>query len=203
MMAEGDADEGQRRLEQSVALTEGLISPTAIRATGNLASLLGDIGQPAASRTLHERCLALASRLGARRDVRWATAERVEDLYLTGEWDEAWQAPGGVAHVGICTSARYALAAVAAGAPIRSFAAVVGWFHDTSTVARSTAAELAWKNGCNGRTQRSSDWWCPEKPSLSRRTRRATTGPECSSRSTTTPTPHAAPCRRGRTPWPR
>lgn len=48
-------------------------------------------------------------------------------------------APGGVAHVGICTSGRYALAAVAAGAPIRSFAAVVGWFHDTSTVARSTA----------------------------------------------------------------
>jgi DNA-binding SARP family transcriptional activator len=92
MMAEGNADEGQRRLEQSVALTEGLISPTAIRATGNLASLLGDIGQLAASRTLHERCLALASRLGARRDVRWATAERVEDLYLTGEWDEAWQA---------------------------------------------------------------------------------------------------------------
>jgi hypothetical protein len=112
-------------------------------------------------------------------------------------------APGGVAHVGICTSGRYALAAVAAGAPIRSFAAVVGWFHDTSTVARSTAAEPASKNGCDGRTRRSSDWWRPEKSSLSRRTRGGTTGPECSSSSTTTPTPHAAPCRRGRTSWPR
>jgi dienelactone hydrolase len=43
--------------------------------------------------------------------------------------------PGGVGYVGVCASAQYALAAAALGAPIRSLAAVAGWFHDAASVA--------------------------------------------------------------------
>jgi fermentation-respiration switch protein FrsA (DUF1100 family) len=43
--------------------------------------------------------------------------------------------PGGVGHLAVCASAQYALTAVAKGAPIRSFASVAGWFHDTASVA--------------------------------------------------------------------
>jgi uncharacterized protein len=64
-------------------------------------------------------------------------ASKIADIGAAAAYlsSRSFAAPGGVAHVGICTSAQYALAAVAAGAPIRSFAAVAGWFHDTSTVA--------------------------------------------------------------------
>jgi fermentation-respiration switch protein FrsA (DUF1100 family) len=41
----------------------------------------------------------------------------------------------GVGYLGVCGSAQYALAAVAAGAPITSLVSVAGWFHDTETVA--------------------------------------------------------------------
>ena len=43
--------------------------------------------------------------------------------------------PGAVGHLAICASAQYALAAIAAGAPIASFASVAGWYHDTASVA--------------------------------------------------------------------
>jgi fermentation-respiration switch protein FrsA (DUF1100 family) len=43
--------------------------------------------------------------------------------------------PGGVGYLGVCASAQYALAAVAHGAPIKSYASVAGWFHDTTSVA--------------------------------------------------------------------
>jgi hypothetical protein len=43
--------------------------------------------------------------------------------------------PGQVGYVGVCASAQYALAAIAQGAPISSFAAVAGWFHDWASVA--------------------------------------------------------------------
>ena len=43
--------------------------------------------------------------------------------------------PGEVGHLGVCASAQYALGAIAHGAPIRSFASVAGWFHDTPSVA--------------------------------------------------------------------
>jgi uncharacterized protein len=42
---------------------------------------------------------------------------------------------GGVGHVGICASAQYALAAIARGARIRSFASIAGWYHDAKSVA--------------------------------------------------------------------
>jgi uncharacterized protein len=43
--------------------------------------------------------------------------------------------PGAVGYLAICASAQYALAAIAAGAPISSFASVAGWYHDTESVA--------------------------------------------------------------------
>jgi uncharacterized protein len=42
--------------------------------------------------------------------------------------------PGGLGYLAICASAQYALAAVADGAEIASFASVAGWYHDTETV---------------------------------------------------------------------
>jgi dienelactone hydrolase len=43
--------------------------------------------------------------------------------------------PGRVGYLGVCATAQYALAAIAQGAPIASFASVAGWFHDVATVA--------------------------------------------------------------------
>jgi uncharacterized protein len=43
--------------------------------------------------------------------------------------------PGPVGYLAICASAQYALAAIAGGAPIASFASVAGWYHDTASVA--------------------------------------------------------------------
>ncbi|HMJ12714.1 MAG TPA: hypothetical protein VK524_14935 [Polyangiaceae bacterium] len=40
-----------------------------------------------------------------------------------------------VGYLGVCASAQYGLRALAEGAPIRSFAAVAGWFHDYASVA--------------------------------------------------------------------
>ena len=42
---------------------------------------------------------------------------------------------GGVGHLAICASAQYALAAIARGARIRSFASIAGWYHDARSVA--------------------------------------------------------------------
>jgi uncharacterized protein len=43
--------------------------------------------------------------------------------------------PGRVGYLGVSASAQYALAAIAAGAPLASLVSVAGWFHDTATVA--------------------------------------------------------------------
>ncbi|HYJ69469.1 MAG TPA: alpha/beta hydrolase [Nocardioidaceae bacterium] len=43
--------------------------------------------------------------------------------------------PGEVGMLAVCASAQYALTAIAQGAPIRSFASVAGWFHDTTSIA--------------------------------------------------------------------
>lgn len=42
---------------------------------------------------------------------------------------------GPPAVLAVCASAQYALLAIAGGAPVRSFAAVAGWFHDPASVA--------------------------------------------------------------------
>jgi hypothetical protein len=40
-----------------------------------------------------------------------------------------------VAYLAICASAQYALAALADGAPVASFASVAGWYHDAASIA--------------------------------------------------------------------
>jgi uncharacterized protein len=42
--------------------------------------------------------------------------------------------PGGVGYLAIYATAQYALAAVAEGAPIASFASVAGWYHDSASL---------------------------------------------------------------------
>src|SRR5499426_1636905 len=49
--------------------------------------------------------------------------------------------PGAIGHLAICASAQYTLAALAAGAPIRSFVSVAGWYHDTVSVAQFYGGE--------------------------------------------------------------
>jgi uncharacterized protein len=49
--------------------------------------------------------------------------------------------PGAIGYLAICASAQYTLAALAAGAPIRSFVSVAGWYHDTISVAQFYGGE--------------------------------------------------------------
>ena len=88
-LSSGDVDAALYHGEQSLRLTEGLIAPARVRATGNLASLFGDLGELVRSRRMHERCLELATALGAHRDIRWSSAELAIDRYFAGEWDDA------------------------------------------------------------------------------------------------------------------
>lgn len=60
--------------------------------------------------------------------------------------------PGGPAVLAICASAQYAVAAMAAGAPVRSFVSVAGWFHD----ARSVAGLYGGTDGVAARLDRAS-----------------------------------------------
>src|SRR5262245_29737630 len=49
--------------------------------------------------------------------------------------------PGAIGHLAICASAQYTLAALATGAPIRSFVSVAGWYHDSVSVAQFYGGE--------------------------------------------------------------
>ena len=122
-------------------------------------------------------------------------ARKVANLAAAAGWFASLSTvrPGGPGVVAVCASAQYALAAIAAGAPIGSFASVAGWFHDARSVA-------AFYGGADGVATGSSAARRPPTPSCGatprrrrRRTRPATTGPACSSRWTTTATRPAAP----------
>jgi uncharacterized protein len=62
---------------------------------------------------------------------------KIADIAAAIRWVSSLSdvAPGGVGVAAVCASAQYTLAALAAGAPVRSFASVAGWFHDTASVA--------------------------------------------------------------------
>lgn len=64
-------------------------------------------------------------------------ARKILDIIAAADFLATMSFVGGgeAGHVGICTSAQYALAAIARGARIRSFASVAGWYHDTQSVA--------------------------------------------------------------------
>jgi hypothetical protein len=62
---------------------------------------------------------------------------KIADLDAVTRFVRTWSAtaPGGPGLLAVCASAQYALAALAAGTPVTSFASVAGWFHDTRSVA--------------------------------------------------------------------
>lgn len=64
-------------------------------------------------------------------------ARKINDIRAAAEFlhSVAFVDAERIACVGICASAQYMLAALAQGAPIRSFASVAGWYHDPPSVA--------------------------------------------------------------------
>ena len=64
-------------------------------------------------------------------------ARQIADIALAADFlsTMSFVTGSGVGHVGICASAQYALAAIARGARIRSFASIAGWYHDARSVA--------------------------------------------------------------------
>jgi hypothetical protein len=75
--------------------------------------------------------------VGARRRQLELPARKIADIAAAADFlsTMSFVRGGGVGHVGICASAQYALAAIARGARIRSFASVAGWYHDARSVA--------------------------------------------------------------------
>ena len=143
-LSSGDVDAARYHAEQSLRLTEGLIAPARVRATGNLASLFGDLGELVRSRRMHERCLELATALGAHRDIRWSSAELAIDRYFAGEWDDATTALD--AYLGDSIAEPYMMDAsgFATRARMRAAAATPSWRWLTSRHAsRAVAAEAA------------------------------------------------------------
>jgi fermentation-respiration switch protein FrsA (DUF1100 family) len=61
---------------------------------------------------------------------------KIEDIRSAAEYIRtvSFVDPESVGCVAICASAQYVLAALAEGAPIRSFASVAGWYHDLASV---------------------------------------------------------------------
>jgi dienelactone hydrolase len=64
-------------------------------------------------------------------------SRKIADIIAAAEFVSTWSLvrPGPVGYLGVCATSQYALAAVAHGARIGSFASVAGWFHDAATVA--------------------------------------------------------------------
>jgi fermentation-respiration switch protein FrsA (DUF1100 family) len=64
-------------------------------------------------------------------------ARKIGDIMAAAEFVStlSFVDPDAVCHLAICASAQYALAALARGAPIRSFVSVAGWYHDAASVA--------------------------------------------------------------------
>lgn len=64
-------------------------------------------------------------------------SRKIQDIVAVTRFmqTQSFVRPQRIGYVGICASAQYAAAALEAGAPIGSLAAIAGWFHDAETVA--------------------------------------------------------------------
>jgi uncharacterized protein len=62
-------------------------------------------------------------------------ARKIADIKTAAEFVSSLSYVSDVGYLAICASAQYAMAAVAGGARISSFASVAGWYHDTASVA--------------------------------------------------------------------
>ena len=84
----GDAA-GLADLERSLEIAVAMNSVEAIRAYGNLASMLADLGELERRNEMVAKGQAAAERFGVAERIRWLAAEGVLDLYWNGNWDEA------------------------------------------------------------------------------------------------------------------
>jgi class 3 adenylate cyclase/tetratricopeptide (TPR) repeat protein len=79
-------------LEHSIAIAEGLNSTEAIRAHNNLAALSAELGDLPRAYEHYGRALRAAERLGHALALERLAAQRMDELYWTGRWDETAEA---------------------------------------------------------------------------------------------------------------
>jgi class 3 adenylate cyclase len=85
----GRIEEGLGAMGESVSLAERVGSPEVVRAQGNLASVLSELGNLRRSAELHRQARKAAERFGAREPLGWMLAEEAVDFYWSGDWDGA------------------------------------------------------------------------------------------------------------------
>jgi len=87
-VAKGD-NGGLDDTEQSLAIAVAANSPESVRAYGNLASQLVDLGELERASAMNEEGLRAAERFGLDDLVKWQTAELAWPPYFEGRWDDA------------------------------------------------------------------------------------------------------------------
>jgi tetratricopeptide (TPR) repeat protein len=87
-VAKGDGG-GLADTEQSLAIAVAANSPESVRAYGNLASQLVDLGEVERAFAMNEEGLRAAERFGLSDHVKWQTAELAWQPYFEGRWDDA------------------------------------------------------------------------------------------------------------------
>src|SRR4029453_7314366 len=86
-VAVGDAG-GLEDLKQSAAIAVAASSIESVRAYGNLASVLGDLGEFEQSTAARAEALRLGERFGVDDWLRWVRGDQCWELYFEGRWDE-------------------------------------------------------------------------------------------------------------------
>src|SRR4029079_963042 len=76
-------------LESSYEISRRIGGPEHLRATGNLASVLFNLGRLARAAELHRDALAIAKDIGYEEPTRWLSTEIAVDDELMGKWAEA------------------------------------------------------------------------------------------------------------------
>jgi class 3 adenylate cyclase/tetratricopeptide (TPR) repeat protein len=76
-------------LEKSCELSRRVGGPEYLRATGNLASVLFNVGQLRRAAELHHEALAIAKDIGYEEPTRWLSTEIAIDDEIGGKWTEA------------------------------------------------------------------------------------------------------------------
>jgi class 3 adenylate cyclase/tetratricopeptide (TPR) repeat protein len=79
---------GVADLERSIAIAEDLNSPEAMRAYNNLASIVANLGDLPRAYGLYERARRAAERFGHALALQWLSAQRMDELFWTGRWDD-------------------------------------------------------------------------------------------------------------------
>ena len=80
---------GRDDVERAIEIAERVGSPEVIRGYNNLASTNASLGDLGRAFELYALATSAANRFGRVRALRWLEAERMNELYWRGEWDEA------------------------------------------------------------------------------------------------------------------